>query len=97
MVENAYLLARVRLLESTSKHACLVQHINLSSRLSILLFVCMGCVYLFACVHTRLCLFEGVLARMAYLSIRVVIAQVLVCLYVAHCCSERMNLCTCVE
>ena len=56
IVANAHLLAHFRLLESTSTHACLVQHNNLSSRLSIVLFVCMGCVcvYLFACVHARL-------------------------------------------
>lgn len=65
IVENFDLLARVCLLESC---------------LSIVLFVCMGCVYLFSCVHTRLRLFGCVLTRLAYISIRFVIAQALVCL-----------------
>lgn len=65
-------------------YVCLVQHINLASCLSIALFVCMGCVYLFTCVHLRLRLFGGVLARLAYLPIRVVIAQALACLYIVN-------------
>ena len=97
IVEHFYLLARVCLLESTSKNVCLIQPIDLSSCFSIVLIVCIGCVYLFACVHTRLQLFGGVLARLAYLSIRVVITQALICLYAVICCSERMSLCTCVE
>ena len=57
IVANAHLLAHFRLLEATSTHACLVQHNNLSGRLSIVLFVCMGCVCVCTCllVCTRVC------------------------------------------